>query len=179
MPSPERTPEYERLVAQETLIADATELICDVMERQGVSRLDLARRLGKSKGFVSQILTGERNMTLRTFADVLFALGHRAELCVAPKNAERKHAPDLWGVLGSDAFVAEFKTIQERKSAQIYAFLHSVIEDKNAVWRESVSEALAGVQREPSERPTALGARHTQRRTPVGRPIRYHPVERR
>jgi transcriptional regulator with XRE-family HTH domain len=75
---------YALLVAEETLIADATELICQVMEQDGVSRQELARRLGKTKGFVSQLLTGERNMTLRTLADVLFALGHRFELTVKP-----------------------------------------------------------------------------------------------
>lgn len=82
---------YARLVEQETLIADATELICQVMQEDGVSRQDLAHRLGKSKGFVSQLLTGERNMTLRTLADVLFALDHRFELAARPLAASRSY----------------------------------------------------------------------------------------
>ena len=83
--------EYSPLVEQETLIADATELICQVMEVEGINRQDLATRLGKSKGFVSQILTGERNMTLRTLADVMFALGHRFELAAKPLAAPRTY----------------------------------------------------------------------------------------
>lgn len=82
---------YDQLLEQETLIADAAELICQVMEDKGINRQDLAARLGKSKGFVSQILTGERNMTLRTLADVLFALGHRFELAVKPLAAPRTY----------------------------------------------------------------------------------------
>jgi transcriptional regulator with XRE-family HTH domain len=67
--------DYERLLAQERLILDATEAIVGLLEDQKVSRQELARRLGKSKGFVSQLLSGERNMTLRTLADLGYALG--------------------------------------------------------------------------------------------------------
>jgi transcriptional regulator with XRE-family HTH domain len=80
MPSRDRTPDYERLVAQETLILDATEAIVGLLEEAGVSRQELARRLGKSKGFVSQLLSGERNMTLRTLADLGHVLGRRFSL---------------------------------------------------------------------------------------------------
>jgi transcriptional regulator with XRE-family HTH domain len=67
--------DYERLLAQERLILDATETIVALLEERGVSRQELAARLGKSKGFVSQLLSGERNMTLRTLADLGYALG--------------------------------------------------------------------------------------------------------
>lgn len=67
--------DYERLLAQERLILDATEAIVGLLEDQGVTRQELAARLGKSKGFISQLLSGERNMTLRTLADLGHALG--------------------------------------------------------------------------------------------------------
>jgi transcriptional regulator with XRE-family HTH domain len=73
---------YERLVAQETLILDATEALIAQMEKQEVSRQELAARLGKSKGLVSQLLSGERNMTLRTLADLAYVLGSRFALSV-------------------------------------------------------------------------------------------------
>jgi Helix-turn-helix. len=69
--------EDERALAQEELIVGATEVICELLEREGVSRQELAERLGKTKGFVSQVLNGERNMTLRTLADLAHVLGHR------------------------------------------------------------------------------------------------------
>jgi transcriptional regulator with XRE-family HTH domain len=80
MTSKEKDRDYRRLLAQEELILDATETIITLLEERGVSRADLAKRLGKSKGFVSQILSGERNMTLRTLADVGFALDHTFSL---------------------------------------------------------------------------------------------------
>lgn len=65
---------YESRVAEERLIVDATEAICESMEAQGVSRVELARRIGRTKGFVSHVLSGERNMTLRTLARMAIAL---------------------------------------------------------------------------------------------------------
>jgi ribosome-binding protein aMBF1 (putative translation factor) len=74
MDSAQSEQSYERLLRQETLIMDATETICEAMQEQGISRSDLARKIGKSKGFVSQVLSGKRNMRLRTLADMATAL---------------------------------------------------------------------------------------------------------
>lgn len=52
----------------------ATELICELMQKKNVSRADLAKRIGKSKAFITQVLHGTRNMTLRTLADLAGAL---------------------------------------------------------------------------------------------------------
>lgn len=76
--------EYERLVEQETLIFEATELISELIEEYGVSRKELAEKLGRSKGFVTQVLSGDRNMTLRTLSDFAFALEHRVNVAAAP-----------------------------------------------------------------------------------------------
>ena len=83
--------EYTRLLEQETLIAEATELVSQLLEKEQVNRQDLARRLGKSKGFVSQVLSGERNMTLRTLSDLAFALNHRFELATAELRSPRRY----------------------------------------------------------------------------------------
>lgn len=74
------TREYAKALEQETLIAEATELVCQLLEKERLTRQDLAERLGKSKGFVTQLLSGDRNMTLRTLSDLAFALNHRFEL---------------------------------------------------------------------------------------------------
>ena len=63
-----------RLLAQETLILDATETICEWLAAESLSRTDLAARLGRSPAYVSQLLNGSRNMTLRAFADIARAL---------------------------------------------------------------------------------------------------------
>lgn len=80
--------DYERLVAQETLILEVTEEVCRVMEGEDsesvVSRKQLADRLGRSKGFVTQILSGDRNLTLRTLSDLAFALDRRITVRLEP-----------------------------------------------------------------------------------------------
>jgi transcriptional regulator with XRE-family HTH domain len=72
--------QFKKLMAQEDLIMEVTEFLCYLMEREGVSRTELAERLGKSKGFVSQILNGGRNLTLRTLADIAEVLGYKISL---------------------------------------------------------------------------------------------------
>ena len=67
--------EHQKLVAEESLILDVTEEIHAQMEALGVNRAELAERMGKSKAYVSQLLSGSRNMTLRSLADISFALG--------------------------------------------------------------------------------------------------------
>lgn len=82
-----RTREYRRyrqLVAQETLIFEVAEMFQKLIEGDGLTREQLAERLGHSEGFVRQILAGDRNMTLRTLSDVAFALDHRIEIVVEP-----------------------------------------------------------------------------------------------
>lgn len=73
----ESTPEGKRLVDQERLILQATERIVELMQEQNVTRTELAKRLGRTKGWISQLLAGEANFTLRTLADVFGALGLR------------------------------------------------------------------------------------------------------
>lgn len=63
-----------RLHQQERAILEVTETVCRLMAEQGVSRSELARRLGKSKSYVTQLLDGEANMTVRTISDVFVAL---------------------------------------------------------------------------------------------------------
>lgn len=73
-------PEFRKLLAQEELILEVTEKICDILENENISRKELADRLGKSKGFISQLLNGGRNLTLRTVADILHVLGYKVSL---------------------------------------------------------------------------------------------------
>lgn len=54
-----------------------TEAIWQAMEEAGVNKADLASRMGATKGYISQVLGGSRNMTLRTLADICFALDRK------------------------------------------------------------------------------------------------------
>jgi transcriptional regulator with XRE-family HTH domain len=73
-------PEFAKLMAQGELIMEVTETLCELLEKEKISRKELADRLGKSKGFVSQLLNGGRNLTLRTVADILHVLGYKVSI---------------------------------------------------------------------------------------------------
>ena len=73
-------------------ILDATELLCELLDTEEISRQELAQRLGKSKGFVSQVLSGERNMTLRTLSDIALALDCRLRLHAQPLRQSNSDA---------------------------------------------------------------------------------------
>ena len=69
-----RGPEFHRLLRQDKLILDVTEQFAKAMQDAGLSQADLARKMGRSPSFISKLLSGSRNITLRTIADVSSAL---------------------------------------------------------------------------------------------------------
>ena len=69
------TEEGMKLYQQERAIQEVTELICALMDERGINRTELAKRLGRSKGYITQLLDGQANMTLRTISDVFTAIG--------------------------------------------------------------------------------------------------------
>ena len=75
-----RTPEARRRYEQERLILWTTEAICEAMEEQGLDRAAVAGKLGTSRANVTQLLSGSRNMTLRSLAGLAHACGMRAEI---------------------------------------------------------------------------------------------------
>jgi transcriptional regulator with XRE-family HTH domain len=85
-------PEFARLMAHGDLIMEVTETLCELLEKEKISRKELADRLGKSKGFISQLLNGGRNLTLRTVADILHVLGYRASLTAFKEGAQRQES---------------------------------------------------------------------------------------
>lgn len=85
---------YDRLVAQEHLILEATELIERLLHEADMSRADLARSLSRSRGWVTQVLSG-KNLTLRTLADFAHALKYRIRLDAEARSyVDRRVAPE-------------------------------------------------------------------------------------
>src|SRR5262245_55077609 len=83
---------YELLLEQERLLLEATELVEQLMAERKINRSELAERLGKSKPHVTQLLSGDRNLTLRTLAELAHALGERVHL----QTQARSEAPAKW-----------------------------------------------------------------------------------
>lgn len=73
-------PSRRKALRAEELILEATEAITQMMERGKVSRAELARRIGRSRGAVTQMLNGGRNLTLTTLAELADALDCRVQV---------------------------------------------------------------------------------------------------
>ncbi len=66
--------------------------IARLMEERKVKKAELARRLGKSRAYVTQMLSGSANLTVRTLAEVAYALGVEVKLEAVPLEAARPEA---------------------------------------------------------------------------------------
>lgn len=95
------TPRQRLLFDQERAVDRATEDILELMEREGLNKAALARRLGKSKAYVTQALSGGRNMTLRTLAAFAWACGHSVRGIELEPIAKPKKQIPLEGSLAS------------------------------------------------------------------------------
>jgi len=76
--------EGQRILEQERVILEITEAIAVLMKEEEVTRSELARRIGKSPAYITKILRGSNNFTLRTISDIFFALGRSAHISLAP-----------------------------------------------------------------------------------------------
>jgi transcriptional regulator with XRE-family HTH domain len=60
------------------------------MREQKISRADLAESMGVSAGRVSQILSGEENLTLRTLSGVIRALRAQVDFTLHPVDRQER-----------------------------------------------------------------------------------------
>lgn len=67
-------------------VVEFTTDIGRLMNEQGVSRAELARRLGTSRAYVTKLLGGNANFTLETMTKVAMALGTVVHVHVAPPD---------------------------------------------------------------------------------------------
>lgn len=72
--------------AREKLTHHVAERILAALERKGITMQEIARRLNKHKSFISQVLKGNRNMTLGTIADICEAADLEVEFEVRNKS---------------------------------------------------------------------------------------------
>ena len=75
-----KDPEFRQFYEAERLILWTTEEIAEAMVVQGLSRADIADRIGTSRANITQLLSGSRNMTLRSLAKLAYACGMRAAI---------------------------------------------------------------------------------------------------
>jgi transcriptional regulator with XRE-family HTH domain len=124
---------------QERLILEVTELIERLMKEQGVSKLQFAERLGKTKGYITQLLDGQTNMTLRTISDVMFALGRSlgvgdrplsvssmpVALTTEDSHSELEPSASVNGLSGEVLTLAEAAAYLRLPEAEVVGLVHS------------------------------------------------------
>jgi transcriptional regulator with XRE-family HTH domain len=113
------TPESEAMLAEERLVVVATEAIHEAMELRGISKRELAGKLGVRRSEISQRLSGRRNMTLRSLAAVLHALGVRAKLSLEP--ADKPYIAGVqWNSTGAMSVPDSIKVVGTLTQIAIY-----------------------------------------------------------
>jgi transcriptional regulator with XRE-family HTH domain len=101
------TAEGRILLEQERVVLEATEALCRLMAAQRVTRADLARRLDVSPAYVTRLLSGSHNATLRTMATVFLALGRSLHIEHGPAGDQVRIAEGL-GAAGGDPTLGEW-----------------------------------------------------------------------
>lgn len=76
--------ESRRAYERERLSMWTLDDVSAAMEKNGISKADLARTLGTSRAHITQVLSGSRNITLGTLADLAWACGLRANVRFQP-----------------------------------------------------------------------------------------------
>jgi hypothetical protein len=71
-------------VLQESALAIAQATIQNAMDESGLKPSTLAEKMGRKRPFVSRMLRGNYNMTIKTFALALGACGYRVKLGYGP-----------------------------------------------------------------------------------------------
>ena len=76
--------ESKRRYAQNSLIVDVSIALNKGLSLAGMNQRGLAERLGKTEGFVSQVLGGGANITIRTLGDFAYGLNCAVEIALRP-----------------------------------------------------------------------------------------------
>jgi transcriptional regulator with XRE-family HTH domain len=137
-------PEFRRLLSVEALVAEASEVIARLMDEQNISKADLARRMNKSRAWVTQLLSGSANMTVRTLAELAYTLGAEVKLQAQPPSWKVSGTP-----LGADhtpeALGRKMKTPQP-----IRLLARQPLESSRSWWGQyTVKEQPRGVLERP------------------------------
>ena len=120
----------ERVFAREELVYNVTEDLLVILEDMDVNKKELARRLGKSRSYVTQLLSGSRNMTLGSLSDICFSLGIKAEVKLPVQNEPNNN---MQGLLIHKDWVAQSK-VPENKHDKIIRSSPNIIDRSEKVF---------------------------------------------
>ncbi len=78
-------------VIEESTLARAQATIHNAIISADITRAELARRMDRSRAFVTQMLRGSHNLTVKTLARALFACGGELEFSLIPLISGSRH----------------------------------------------------------------------------------------
>ena len=101
--------EFARLMEQENLIMEVTEGFCRILQEEGLSRTKLANIMGKTRGYISLLLNGRRNITLRSLSDIAYFLGYSVRIFFTKRISKSTQIPMSleWDVAHKEVFPLE------------------------------------------------------------------------
>lgn len=68
-------------------IDGVSDQIAEFMDKHGISKSELAARMGTSRAFVTKVLRGDANMTFKTFTTILHHLGLKPVTRIIPRES--------------------------------------------------------------------------------------------
>ena len=74
-----------------SMILDFTEGLHQIMEANGITRSDLARRLRVSPAYITKVLRGNVNFTVDSMVRLVRAAGGEVSIHIAPKNKRKRN----------------------------------------------------------------------------------------
>ena len=87
-----QTTEQSDAFQLDRLKVEISEQIYQAMNQQGISNSDLARRLGKSRAYVTKLLRGTTNFTLESLVRISRALSNEVEINLVTRPPARRRA---------------------------------------------------------------------------------------
>ena len=68
---------HEEIKAQTWALLEFSDIIADLMHDNNLSQTELAKKLDVSRGYVSRLLSGSENISIKNAAGILFFLGKK------------------------------------------------------------------------------------------------------
>lgn len=72
--------------AYSSFAGNVADEIAEYMEKRGISKAELAKRMDKSRPYVTKVLRGDANMTFRTFTSLLHHLEAKVDVHISNRD---------------------------------------------------------------------------------------------
>lgn len=121
------------------LIYNLTEEIELIIEEKNLNKKTLAEQIGKSQSYVSQILSGSRNMTLSTLADICLGIG------VTPSEVFQRYTRSInvisnHGKTNAQVNVISYENWPSKVASACKNEAKPRVEESVSSWREKYAE---------------------------------------